>query len=75
MRDKDHLGVTVTPSNYVDPPWFQEGGATVFETFHVDTAASRARKAPSAIVAELERHAEVLGAQQLHRSLEIILGR
>jgi predicted enzyme related to lactoylglutathione lyase len=34
---QDHLGVTITPSNYVDPPWFQKGGATVFEPFPSDT--------------------------------------
>lgn len=34
---QDHLGITITPKNYVDPPWFQEGGATVFEPFPHDT--------------------------------------
>lgn len=30
---EDHLGVTVTPGNYEDPPWLQEAGVTVFEPF------------------------------------------
>lgn len=34
---QDHLGITMTPSNYVDPPWFQSAGATVFEPFREDT--------------------------------------
>ncbi|HMG18716.1 MAG TPA: VOC family protein [Gemmatimonadales bacterium] len=33
----DHLGVTVTPTNYEDPPWQQEAGPTVFEPFPTDT--------------------------------------
>jgi predicted enzyme related to lactoylglutathione lyase len=28
-----HLGVTLTPSNYEDPPWMQEAGTTVFQPF------------------------------------------
>ena len=28
-----HLGVTLTPANYDEPPWFQEAGAAVFQPF------------------------------------------
>jgi predicted enzyme related to lactoylglutathione lyase len=30
---RDHLGVTVTPSDYEEQPWRQEAGPTVFEPF------------------------------------------
>jgi glyoxylase I family protein len=33
----DHLGVTVTPSDYDQEPWQQEAGPTVFEPFAADT--------------------------------------
>jgi len=34
----DHLGVTLTPSNYDELPWWQEAGPTVFARFPEDTA-------------------------------------
>jgi len=34
---RDHLGVTLTPSNYDDRPWAQEAGPTVFAPFPMDT--------------------------------------
>lgn len=34
---EQHLGITLTPGNYEDPPWFQDGGATVFEPFPMTT--------------------------------------
>src|SRR5207247_786047 len=34
---RDHLGVTLTPSNYDDRPWQQEAGPTAFAPFPIDT--------------------------------------
>lgn len=34
---QEHLGVTVTPDNYEDPPWHQEAGTTVFQPFPIAT--------------------------------------
>jgi predicted enzyme related to lactoylglutathione lyase len=34
---QDHLGVTLTPTNYEDLPWQQEAGPTVFGPFPADT--------------------------------------
>ena len=34
---RDHLGVTLTPSNYDERPWQQEAGPTAFAPFPVDT--------------------------------------
>lgn len=34
---QDHLGVTLTPTNYSDPPWEQTAGPTVFQPFPTDT--------------------------------------
>jgi predicted enzyme related to lactoylglutathione lyase len=33
----EHLGVTATPDNYDDRPWWQQDGPTVFEPFPHDT--------------------------------------
>ena len=33
----DHLGVTSTPSDYEQRPWWQQAGPTVFEPFPTDT--------------------------------------
>ena len=33
----DHLGVTLTPTDYDQQPWTQEAGPTVFEPFSADT--------------------------------------
>jgi glyoxylase I family protein len=33
----EHLGVTTTPDNYQDRPWWQQDGPTVFEPFPHDT--------------------------------------
>jgi glyoxylase I family protein len=33
----DHLGVTLTPTDYDQEPWKQEAGPTVFEPFSADT--------------------------------------
>jgi predicted enzyme related to lactoylglutathione lyase len=30
---RDHLGVTMVPSNYEEPPWQQQAGPTVFAPF------------------------------------------
>src|ERR1039457_731613 len=30
---RDHLGVTLVPTNYDDPPWHQDGGPTAFAPF------------------------------------------
>lgn len=35
-RYQDHLGVTVTPTSYDDPPWWQEAGPSVFGFFRSD---------------------------------------
>ncbi len=35
---RDHLGVTLVPSNYDDLPWCQEAGPTVFAPFPETTA-------------------------------------
>jgi predicted enzyme related to lactoylglutathione lyase len=34
---QQHLGVTLTPTDYDQQPWRQEAGATVFEPFPRDT--------------------------------------
>jgi predicted enzyme related to lactoylglutathione lyase len=34
---EQHLGVTLTPTDYGQQPWRQEAGATVFEPFPKDT--------------------------------------
>jgi hypothetical protein len=33
----EHLGVTLTPTDYDQQPWTQEAGVTVFEPFPRDT--------------------------------------
>ena len=33
----DHLGITVAPANYEEPPWQQAAGLTVFAPFPEDT--------------------------------------
>ena len=33
-----HLGITLTPSNYDEPPWWQDAGPTVFGPFPETTA-------------------------------------
>ena len=33
----EHLGVTITPTDYGQEPWRQEAGTTVFEPFPSDT--------------------------------------
>jgi glyoxylase I family protein len=35
---QEHLGVTLTPTNYDEPPWRQEAGPTVFAPFPEQTA-------------------------------------
>ncbi|MGA8663974.1 MAG: VOC family protein [Thermoplasmata archaeon] len=30
---QDHLGITMTPANYGEPPWWQEAGPTVLAPF------------------------------------------
>ena len=30
---RDHLGVTMVPSNYEEPPWQQQAGPTAFAPF------------------------------------------
>ena len=35
---EEHLGVTLTPTDYAQQPWRQEAGPTVFEPFPGDTA-------------------------------------
>lgn len=34
---EQHFGVTVTPNNYDDPPWFQQAGPTVWGAFSETT--------------------------------------
>jgi glyoxylase I family protein len=34
---QEHLGVTLTPGNYDEPPWRQEAGPTVFAPFPEQT--------------------------------------
>ena len=34
---EEHLGVTLTPTDYGQQPWRQEAGATVFEPFPRET--------------------------------------
>lgn len=34
---QDHLGVTLTPTDYGSEPWLQEAGPTVFQPFPGDT--------------------------------------
>src|SRR5438876_6713400 len=34
---QEHLGVTLTPANYDEPPWQQEAGPTVFAPFPEQT--------------------------------------
>jgi glyoxylase I family protein len=34
---RDHLGISVVPANYDEPPWAQEAGPTVFAPFPEDT--------------------------------------
>ena len=34
---QEHLGITLTPENYDEEPWYQEAGATVFAPFAQDT--------------------------------------
>jgi predicted enzyme related to lactoylglutathione lyase len=34
---RDHLGITLTPSNYADPGWQQEAGPTGFQPFPINT--------------------------------------
>jgi predicted enzyme related to lactoylglutathione lyase len=34
---EEHLGVTMTPTDYAQQPWRQEAGSTVFEPFPGDT--------------------------------------
>lgn len=35
---EDHLGVSTTPTDYEQRPWWQQEGPTVFEPFPKDTA-------------------------------------
>lgn len=35
---EEHLGVTPTPTDYGQQPWWQEAGPTVFEPFPEDTS-------------------------------------
>jgi predicted enzyme related to lactoylglutathione lyase len=35
---RDHLGISIAPSSYEEPPWLQEARPTVFAPFPEDTA-------------------------------------
>lgn len=35
---EEHLGVTSTPTDYVQRPWWQQAGPTAFEPFPADTS-------------------------------------
>ena len=41
---RDHLGVTLTPSDYGKEPWRQDAGITVFQPFREETKNWRADK-------------------------------
>jgi hypothetical protein len=41
---EEHLGVTMTPTDYAQQSWRQEAGTTVFEPFPRDTDTSAAEQ-------------------------------